>query len=176
VPLNSTSMSPTLYLGSLKTREAHQLLKRMAYSASPVAEQARISLLRNPQPDDLPDLAALMFQPGEDSDQDGSQLSGLPGNLISAFGDRAIPAVEKAMADSPYIWVQTAAAEELVRKNDPAAFSFFLDAIINDRWSWNHAYKGQLIQFLKDNFPSQVPRAADQKAITDFLQKHASLD
>ena len=165
-----------IYLGSLKTREAHELLKRMAYSASPVAEQARISLLRNPQPDDLPELAALMFQPGEDSDQDGSQLSGLPGNLISAFGDRAIPAVEKAMADSPYIWVQTAAAEELVRKNDPAAFSFFLDALINDRWSWNHAYKGQLIQFLKDNFPSQVPRAADQKAITDFLQKHASLD
>jgi hypothetical protein len=101
---------------------------------------------------------------------------GFRGISSPPFGGRAIPAVEKAIANSPYIWVQTAAAEELVRKNDPAAFSFFLDAIINDRWPWNHAYKGQMIQFLKDTFPSQVSSTADQKTITEFLQKHASVD
>lgn len=160
-----------IYLGSLKTLEAHQLLKQMAYSASPVAEQARSSLLSNPAPDDLPELAALMLQAGKDSDQYGSHLSQLPRSLMFAFGDKAIPTVERALTDSPYIWVRTAAAEELSRKNDPAAFRFFLDAIVHNRWSANNAYKGELIQFLKDNFPSQVPRTADERVVTTFLQK-----
>jgi hypothetical protein len=165
-----------IYLGSLKTREAHQLLKRIAYSASPAAEQARTSLLTNPEPDDLPELAALMSQPGEDTDQYGSHLSTLPPSLMFAFGDRAIPTVKKALAYSPYIWVRTSAAEELARKNDPAAFRFFLDAIINDRWSTNTAYKGELIRFLKDTFPSQLPGTADQRTVTDFLQRRISAD
>jgi hypothetical protein len=160
-----------IYLGSLKTIEGHRLLKQMAYSGGPVAEQARSSLLSNPEPDDLPELAALIFQAGKDSDQYGSHLSELPHSLMFAFGNKAVPIVERALTDSPYIWVRTAAAEELSRKNDPAAFRFFLDAIVNNRWSSNDAYKSELIQFLKGNFPSQVPQTADEGVVTSFLQK-----
>ena len=81
-----------------------------------------------------------------------------------------MPIVKKAMADSPYIWVRTSAAEELVRRNDPAAFGFLLDAIVNHRWWQNSAYEPQLIQFLEDTFPADLPRSASKAAVVKFLR------
>jgi hypothetical protein len=105
------------YLGMLKRPEAHKLLGNIAFTKGPAAQQARIALTWSPEPSDLPTLAALLVQPG-DPDPRGADLGSIPYSLIHAFGDQAIPALEKALSDSPYIWVRTSSAQELARKND----------------------------------------------------------
>ncbi|MDX6463401.1 MAG: hypothetical protein QOE55_7098 [Acidobacteriaceae bacterium] len=159
----------SLYLGLYEGPEAHPLLWRIVYSGGSAADQARHALLFHPQSDELPKLAAQLMQPGN-SDPYGMNLASLPKGLIVAFGDKAVPVLEAAVRDSPYVWVRTNSAAELLRKNDPAAFRFFLDAIVNNRWSANVAYKGQLLQHVKEAFPAELSNAASQKAVADFLR------
>jgi hypothetical protein len=158
-----------MYLGLFKSHEAHPLLWRIASSGGYAADQARDALLFHPEPDDLPKVEALLLQPGN-SDPNGSNLSGLPKSLMLAFGDKAVPVLRKALSDSPYVWVRTSSAQELLRKNDPAAFHFFLDALVNNRWSSNLAYKGQLIRDVGEVFPTELPNGTGQKAVTNFLR------
>lgn len=158
-----------VYLGILGSPRAHELLERFAFSSGPAAAQAQSALLWHPQPEDLPKIGNVMFEAGR-SDHWGTTISDIPRSLLHAYGDNAVPIVKKAMADSPYIWVRTSAAEELVRRNDPAAFGFLLDAIVNHRWWQNSAYEPQLIQFLKDTFPADLPRNASKAAVVKFLR------
>jgi hypothetical protein len=158
-----------LYFGLCDCPEAHPLLWNIAYSGGSAADQARSAVLFHPQSDDLPKVAALLMQPGN-SDPYGMNLAVLPRGLIIEFGDKAVPVLEAAVRDSPYVWVRTVSAAELLRKNDPAAFRFFLDAIVNNRWSANVAYKGQLLQYVKEAFPAELSNDAGQKAVTDFLR------
>ena len=109
-----------------------------------------------------------MFEAGKADD--GRELSPIPYSLVQVYGDEAIPIVRRAMNDSPYIFVRTSAAEELVRKNDPAAFAFFRDAIVNNRWAENSAYQGELIRFLKDAFPTDLPPTANRDSVVRFLR------
>jgi hypothetical protein len=157
-----------VYLGLMRSDRAHQLLERIASSASPAAEQARIALLWHPEPGDLSKVGAAMFEAGKADD--GRELSPIPYSLVQVYGDEAIPIVRRAMNDSPYIFVRTSAAEELVRKNDPAAFAFFRDAIVNNRWAENSAYQGELIRFLKDAFPTDLPPTANRDSVVRFLR------
>jgi len=153
------------YLGVLQQPEAHEWLWQIASARGAAAEQAQIALTWNSIPDDLPRLAALLVSPG-DPDSMGQDLSLIPHSLMRSYGDEAIAWLEKAIADSPYVWVRTASAEELARRNDPAAFHFFLDAITSQRF-----YKEEMIRFLKDAFPSDLNRNADDKAVTTFLSE-----
>jgi hypothetical protein len=152
-----------LYLGSLKSLEAHLLLSEIAFANGSAAEQARISLTWNPEPGDLPKLASLLVQPGN-PDPTGRNLSTIPYSLMRAFGDQAIPALEKAITDSPYVWVRASSARELARKSDPAAFNFFLDAIVNKRF-----YKDEMIRLLKEAFPTDLPTTLDERTVIRFL-------
>lgn len=156
------------YLGTLKQPEAHELLWQIASSGGSAAEQARISLAWNPIPDDLRRLAALLIQPG-DPDPTGRDLSSIPYSLMRGYGATAIPWLDKALADSPYVWVRTASARELVHNNDPAALRFFLDAIMNRRF-----YKDEMTRFLKDAFPSDLKQDADDTAVVKFLTDRLS--
>lgn len=160
-----------VYLGLMRSDRAHQLLERIAFSTNPAAEQARSALLWHPEPGDLSKVGAAMFEAGKTDD--GREVSQIPYSLVRVYGDEAIPIVRRAMNDSPYIFVRTSAAEELVRKNDPAAFGFFLDAIVNNRWAENSAYQGELIRFLKDAFPADLPPTANRDVVVRFLRKHS---
>jgi len=88
---------------------------------------------------------------------------------MKGFGAAAVPWLDKALAESPYVWVRTASARELVRNNDPAALRFFLDAITSHRF-----YKDELIHFLKDAFPSDLKQNADDAAVVTSLTNRLS--
>jgi hypothetical protein len=156
------------YLGILKQPRAREWLWQIATEGGDAAEQARISLTWNPSPDDLPRLAALLVRPG-DPDPTGRDLSSIPYSLMKGFGAAAVPWLDKALAESPYVWVRTASARELVRNNDPAALRFFLDAITSHRF-----YKDELIHFLKDAFPSDLKQNADDAAVVTSLTNRLS--
>ena len=91
--------------------------------------------------------------------------SSLPDGLMRGYGDRAIPALEEALADSPYPFVRTTCAKQLALRGWPAAFRFFLDAVENGRF-----YKPELLSWLRDYFPKEVPRAADEATVISFLK------
>jgi hypothetical protein len=159
-----------LYLGMFKAPEAQEWLWKIALVGGSSAEQARIALTWNPQPGDLPHLAAMLLKPG-DPDPTGRDLSSIPYAILHGYGDNAIPWLEKAVTDSPYVWVRAQAAEELARRNDPVAFPFFLDAIEANRF-----YRAEMIRFLKDTFPSELSQNVDDAEIVRFLKKRSARD
>lgn len=154
-----------LYLGMFKAPEAQEWLWKIALAGGSSAEQARIALTWNPQPGDLPHLAALLLTPG-DPDPTGRDLSSIPYAILHGYGENAIPWLEKAVTGSPYVWVRAQAAEELARRNDPVAFPFFLDAIEGQRF-----YRAEMIRFLKDAFPSDLNQNADEPEVVQFLKE-----
>jgi hypothetical protein len=153
-----------LYLGLLKGTEAHDRLWEIVSKKGPAAEQARLAIAWNPTAGDLPKLASMLLTSG-DPDPSGRDLSSLPNSLVQAFGSDAIPWLEKAVTDSPYVWVRTQSAEELARRNNPAAFRFLLDSVENHRF-----YGPEMIRFLKDTFPSDLPKDADDAQVSQFLR------
>jgi hypothetical protein len=72
--------------------------------------------------------------------------------------------ISQAVAESPYVFVRTQAAEELALKGQPEAFRFLLEAVENNRF-----YKQELVSWLKDRFPKDLPQSADDKAVIAFL-------
>jgi hypothetical protein len=150
-----------LYLGSVKGDVARSLLWQLADRDEPAHEQALIVLTWIGDERDLPRLGELLLKPGE-PDANGRDLASLPYGLIRGYGDRAIPYLEKAISLSPYVFVRTSSAEQLALKGQPAAFSFFLDAVQNDRF-----YKLELEQWLKDYFG--LPQNAGDNAVIAFL-------
>jgi hypothetical protein len=157
-----------LYLGMFKAPEARQWLWKMVLTGGSSAEQARIALTWNPQPGDLPHLVAMLMKPG-DPDSTGRDLSSLASAILHGYGENAVPWLEKAVTDSPYVWVRAQAAEELARRNDPVAFPFFLDAIQADRF-----YRAEMIRFLKETFPSELSQNVDDAEIVSFLKKRSA--
>ena len=154
-----------LYLARLKAPEAQEWLWKIALEGGPAAEQARIALTWNPQPGDLPRLAAMLLEPG-DTDPTGRDLSNLPYAILHGYGEDSIPWLEKAVTKSPYVWVRAQAAEELARRNDPVGLRFLLDAIEGQRF-----YEEEMIRFLKDAFPSDLKRDADDAEALRFLKE-----
>ena len=112
----------------------------------------------------------MLLKPG-DPDPTGRDLSSIPYAILHGYGDNAIPWLEKAVTDSPYVWVRAQAAEELARRNDPVAFPFFLDAIEANRF-----YRAEMIRFLKDTFPSELSPNVDDAEIVRFLKKRSAQD
>lgn len=49
---------------------------------------------------------------------------------------------------SPYVFVRTASARELVNAGRPSGFAFIVDAI-----EQNRPYRGDMIRFLRERFP-----------------------
>ena len=152
------------YLGGIKGDAARDLLLQMAESSEPGHEQAMIALTWTEDARDLVRLSDLLLKPG-DADKFGRDRASLPYSLVRAYGDRAIPYLEKALSESPYVFVRTQSAEQLSLKGRPVAFRFFLDAVEK-----NQFYKPELINWLKGQFPNELPRSADDAAVIAFLE------
>jgi len=126
-------------------------------------EQALIALTWIADAADLSRIGDLLIQPGN-PDPRGTDLSSLPSALVRAYGDPSIPYLQKALAESPYVWVRTQSAEQLALKGEVEAFHFFLDAI-----SSNRSYRAELVNWLKMTF--RLPRDSDDSAVTAFLNE-----
>ncbi len=128
-------------------------------------EQAIICLAWLHLPADLPKLAQMamppMAQPGDPGP--GS----LPYALRYSYGDVALPYIEEMLKRSPYVFVRTASAQELVNAGRPSGFAFIVDAI-----EQNRSYRGEMVQFLRDRFPEL--RQGDDAAALRLAQSKAS--
>lgn len=105
----------------------------------------------------------MLIKPG-DADKYGRDLASLPYHLVRAYGDSAIPYLERAVSESPYAFVKTQSAEELALRGRPIAFDFFLDAVEKDKF-----YKQELVSWLKTHFANELPGSADDATIVAFL-------
>lgn len=152
-----------IYLGGIKSDEARDLLWQLVERGGAPREQALTALTWIGDERDLPRLGELLLKPGY-SDLYGSDISGLAYSLIRGYGDRAIPYLERAVSESPYAFVQTESAKQLALKGRPEGFRFLLDAVQNSRF-----YKPEMVGWLKDYFPKDLPGNADDKTVIAFL-------
>jgi len=151
-----------LYLGGIKSDESRGLLWQLAGRTGSGHTQALIVLTWIGDDRDLPRLSEQLWKPG-DADIYGRDLTSLPYGLMHGYGDRATPYLEHAISASPYVFVRTESAEQLILKQRPAAVAFFLDAIENQR-----SYKRELVQWLVDH--CGLPPDSDDQAAIAFLK------
>jgi len=151
-----------VYLPVIKSAASRDLL--WAIEQRPAErEQALIALTGIADPADLSKIGDLLVQPGN-KDSRGTDLSGLPYQLVRAFGDASIPYLQRAMAESPYVWVRTQSAEQLVLKGRVEGFEFFLDAI-----TANRSYRAELVNWLRVAF--HLPTTGGETEVTAFLNE-----
>ena len=105
----------------------------------------------------------LLLQPGN-PDPTGRDLASLPYHLVQAYGDVAIPYLQRAMANSPYDWVGPASAEQLSLRGRVESFRFFLDAMTE-----YHVYRAEAVRWLITAF--HLPATANQAEIVAFLNE-----
>jgi len=78
-----------------------------------------------------------------------------------------LPALEKALSNSGYVWVRTNCARELVLEGRPSGFAFIVDAI-----EQNRRYKDEMMNFIRRSFPEL--RNADGDAVLTFVKKRVN--
>ena len=115
---------------------------------------------------DLSKLAQLTLQPASRLER-GYEFASLPYALHNAFGDAAIPYLDSMLERSEFTWVRTNSARELMLASRSEGFAFVADAISNGR-----AYRQEMIQFVRDQFPEL--RQADDAALLKFVQARAA--
>ena len=151
-------------LGSMKDDRAGKIL--WSFVERDIAhEQAIIALAWLHSPADLPKLALKAFPPSPLPGDSGP--TSLPGALRYSYGDAALPYIEEMLQRSPYVFVRTASARELVNAGRPSGFAFIVDAI-----QQNRSYRGEMIQFLRDRF-SEI-RQGDDAAALHLAQSKAN--
>jgi hypothetical protein len=152
------------FLGEVKTSASRELLWQMVGSSGFGSEQAAIALTWIASPVDLPKLGELLVNPGG-TDTTGGDRTSLIYGLMKGYGDAAIPYLETAIANSPYVFVQLQSAEQLVGRGSPIAFRFFLDTMMKQPF-----YKEEAIRSLKGSFPKDLSPTSDDAAVTAFLK------
>ena len=151
-------------LGSMKDDRAGKIL--WSFVERDIAhEQAIIALAWLHSPADLPKLALKAFPPSALPGDSGP--TSLPGALRYSYGDAALPYIEEMLQRSPYVFVRTGSARELVNAGRPSGFAFIVDAI-----QQNRSYRGEMIQFLRDRF-SEI-RQGDDAAALHLAQSKAN--
>jgi hypothetical protein len=164
---SGVSQELAVYLGNVKSAKARDSLWQVAELPDMAHEQALIALTWIADRRDLPRISALLLTPGN-PDTYGRDLSSLPYHLVRAYGDSAVPFLERALSESPYAFVRTQSAEQLALLARPAAFDFFRDAVEKNRF-----YKPELVAWLKTNFPKEIPGSADDLTVLEFLKARA---
>ena len=99
-------------LGQVRDEHAHDLLWQLVNRHAGF-EQALIALTWRKSPADLPKLAELALEPADGRTED-RELASLPYALHNAYGDAAIPYLERMRDQSTYPQVRIAAARELM--------------------------------------------------------------
>jgi hypothetical protein len=152
------------FLGEVKTSASRDLLWQMVGSSGFGNEQAAIALTWIANSGDLPKLGELLVKLGG-TDPTGRDRTSLIYGLMKAYGDAAIPYLEKAVTDSPYAFVRLQSAEQLVARGSPIAFRFFLETV-----DQNPFYKAEAVLSLKDRFPRDLSPTSDDAAVIAFLK------
>jgi hypothetical protein len=147
-------------LGSVKSDASRDLLWKMIESGKS-GEQSRIALTWVGDARDLPRLAALLTQAG-------STYTSLPYSLHHAYGDAALPWLDRAARDTKQVGVRIACAQELIMANRVEGFRYLLQAV-NESPSTK---QGEL-QFMRDRFPELRDASAD--AVMAFLKSKAGV-
>jgi hypothetical protein len=155
-----------LRLGQIHDATARDLLWQIVEQLPREREQALIAITWHRDVRDLPKLADLLFQPG-DPDPSGRDLSSLPYHFRDAYGDAGLSVLERAVTESPYVWVRTDSARELVMAGRSAGFKFLLDAIESNR-----SYRSEMEGWLRRMFPAHAKDDADTCA--RFLSESVS--
>ncbi len=151
-------------LGSMKDDRAGKIL--WSFVERDIAhEQAIIALAWLHSPADLPKLAQKAFPPTATPGDPGP--TSLPGALRNSYGDAALPYIEEMLQRSPFMFVRTASAQELVNAGRPSGFAFIVDAI-----EQNRPYRGEMVRFLHDRFPEF--RQGDDAAALRLAQGKAN--
>ena len=151
------------YLPGIKSPASRVQLWQQVTRDSSDREQALIALTWIANPADLSRIGDLLEQPGN-ADPLGTDLASLPYHLIRAYGDEAIPYLQRALAESPYVWVRTQSAEQLALKGHAEAFRFFLDAITQDRF-----YRAEVVNWFRRAF--RLRATASETEVTAFLNE-----
>jgi len=151
-------------VGQLRDERAHDLLWDLA-NRRVGHGQALIALTWLKSLPDLSKLAQLTLQPASRLER-GYEFASLPYALHNAFGDAAIPYLDSMLERSEFTWVRTNSARELMLASRSEGFAFVADAISNGR-----AYRQEMIQFVRDQFPEL--RQADDAALLKFVQARA---
>jgi hypothetical protein len=151
-------------LGMVKDDRAGAVLWDLV-NRDPGEGQALIALTWRKAPADLPKLAqfALRHVPGNNRDEG---VSSLPYVMHQAYGDDALPYLERILERSDSTRMRTAAALQLMISSRPAGFAFTLDALENNR-----PYRAEMLQLVRAQLPDL--READDAAVLRFLQAHA---
>ena len=152
----------TIYLGHIRSAASRDRLWQQIEQRSAEREQALIALTWIADPADLRKIGDLLLQPGN-KDSRGTDLSSLPYQLVRAFGDASIPYLQRALAESPYVWVRTQSAEQLALKGRVEGFEFLLDAI-----TANRGYRAELVNWLRGAF--HLPTTGETE-VTAFLNE-----
>jgi len=142
-------------LGSIKTDASRDLLWKMIESGKSEG-QSRIALTWIGDARDLPRLAALLTQAN-------STDSSLPYSLHRAYGDAALPWLDRAARDTKQIGVRIACARELVLASRVEGFRYLLEATTE-----TPSAKREVVQFIRDRFPDL--RDAPEDAALAFLK------
>jgi hypothetical protein len=142
----------SLALGSIKTQASRDMLWRMIREGK-AAGQSKIALTWIGDARDLPRLAAVM---------DAS----LPYSLHHAYGDAALPWLEKAGRETSQPAVRKACGEELAIAGEPEGFQFLLQAMDE-----TPSFRPEVLRFVRDRFPDL--RNADDGKILEFLKQRA---
>ena len=153
------------FLGGVKSDGSRDLLWKIFAGSNGGNQQALIALTWIANPGDLPRLAELLVKPG-DGDANGRDRAGLINSLRHAYGDSAVPYLEKAIVSSPYAFVRLQAAEELGAIGSPIAFRFFLDTV-----NQNPFYRAEAIRWLKGQFYEDLSSSSDDSAVAAFLKR-----
>lgn len=150
-------------LGGIKSSASREQLWQQVARGSSDRQQALIALTWVAHPADVSRLGDMLVRPGN-ADPRGTDLVSLPDALVRAYGDEAIPYLQRALADSPYVWVRTHSARQLALKGRVEAFRFFLDAVTENRF-----YRAELVNWLRTAF--RLPATATDAEVTAFLKE-----
>ena len=151
------------YLPGIKSPASRAQLWQQVARGSTDREQALIALTWIADPMDLGRIGDLLVQPGN-ADPRGTDLASLPYALARAYGDAAIPYLQRALADSPYVWVRTQSARQLALAGRVEAFRFFLEAVTENRF-----YRAELVSWLRITF--HLPDNASEAEVVAFLNE-----
>jgi hypothetical protein len=150
-------------LGMLNDPASHEVLWDLV-KRGVAAEQAMIALSWRKDPTDLPKLGELVLNPANGAD---SRLASLPYALHTAYGDAAVPYLERMLAGSEPIRLRTESARELMVAGRSSGFAFAADAMEKGR-----PYSRDLADFVRGRF-REMGKAEDA-AVLRFLKERAA--
>ncbi len=153
-------------LGLIQSDDSRELLWKMI-DRGMSAEQSQIALTWIGDTRDLPRLATLLLE-ADPGDPLGRARASSAYSIHRAYGEAALPYLDRAARDGKQFFVRTACAKELALANRPEGFRYLMQAL-DERPS----FQAEVAQFMRDRFPEL--RGASSEAALALLRSKAAL-